>query len=59
MQRIILTLSDDEYATLRQLAYERHQPLAKLIRAAIDHVYGTTDDVPPPGRPSDREVEKS
>ena len=48
----LLPLSADEHATLRRLSYERHVPIAKLIRDAIDAVYGTNqEDIRPPGRP--------
>ena len=51
MQRIMLTVSDDEYETLRRLAFERRVPLAKLIREAIDAAYGTNDEeIQRPGR---------
>ena len=51
MQRIMLTLSDDEYGTLRRISFERRMPMAKLIRDAVNSVYGTTDrEIGPPGR---------
>ena len=51
MQRIMLTLSDNEYEVLRRLAYEGRVPLAKLVRKAIDAAYGTNDEeIRPPGR---------
>jgi len=51
MQRIMLTLSDDEWETLRRLSFERSSPMTKLVREAIDLAYDTTDDIPPQGRP--------
>jgi len=50
MQRIMLTLSDDEWETLRRLSFERKTPMTKLVREAIDLAYNTTDDIPQPGR---------
>ena len=50
MQRIMLTLSDNEYEVLRRLSYERRVPVAKLVREALDAAYGTNDDeIRPPG----------
>jgi hypothetical protein len=51
MQRLVVILSDDEHETLRRLAYERHVPIAELVREAIDQVYGTAHgEIPKPGR---------
>jgi hypothetical protein len=48
---MVLMISDNEYETLRQLAFERRLPIAKLIRAAVDEVYGTNDEeIQAPGR---------
>lgn len=56
MQRIMLMLSNEEHETLRRLSYERKQPIAKLIRVAIDELYGTSDaEIQPPGRKSAKE----
>ena len=57
MQRMMVTLSDDEYETLRRLSFERRVPVAKLVRQAIDAAYGTHDDeIGPPGpRAKERE----
>jgi len=53
VQRIMLTLSESEYTTLRRVAFERHVPMAKLIRTAIDAMFGTDDrEIGPPGRPA-------
>ena len=47
----MVTLSDDEVAVLRRLAYERRTPMSKLMREAIDAHYGTSDaEIQPPGR---------
>lgn len=51
MQRIVISLSDDEHGVLRRLAFERHVPIARLIRDAIDHAYGASgEEVQRPGR---------
>lgn len=51
MQRIMLTVSDNEHETLRQLSFERRVPMAQLVRDAIDAAYGTEQsEVGPPGR---------
>lgn len=51
MQRMMVTLSDHEYETLRRLAYEQRLSLAQLIRQALDAAYGTNhDEIGPPGR---------
>jgi len=51
MQRMVIMISEDEYETLRRLSFERRQPIAKLIRAAIDTAYGTNDEeIQAPGR---------
>ena len=51
MQRMMLMISDNEYEALRRLSFERHVPIAKLIRAAVDAAYGTNDDeIQAPGR---------
>jgi hypothetical protein len=51
----MLMLSDDEHEMLRRLAFEQRTPMAKLIRAAIDQVYGTTDqEIQAPGRKPDK-----
>ncbi len=52
---MVLIISDNEYETLRRLSFEQRQPIAKLIRLAIDKAYGTNDDeIQPPGRKADR-----
>ena len=56
MQRIMLTLSDDEWETLRRLSFERSTPMTKLVREAIDLTYSTSDDIPPQGRPPYKEA---
>lgn len=51
IQRMMISLSDNEYDTLRRLAYERHTSIAKLVREALDAAYGTQhDEIQPPGR---------
>ena len=51
MQRIMLTVSDNEHETLRRLSFERRVPMAQLVRDAIDAAYGTEQsEVGPPGR---------
>ena len=51
MPRMMVTLSDNEYETLRRISFERRVPVAKLVRQAVDAVYGTNDDeIGPPGR---------
>jgi hypothetical protein len=48
---MVLMISDNEYETLRRLSFERRLPIAKLIRAAVDEVYGTNDEeIQAPGR---------
>jgi hypothetical protein len=52
---MVIMISDDEYETLRRLSFERRKPIAKLIRAAIDGAYGTSDDeIQLPGRKSEK-----
>lgn len=52
---MVLMLSDDEHEMLRRLAYERRVPMAKLIREAIDQVYGTTgEEIQAPGRKAEK-----
>jgi len=55
MRRIMLTLSENEFQTLRQLSFERDLPVTRLVREAIDGAYGTRDDIRPPGRPAQTE----
>ena len=51
MQRMMLTLSDDEHETLRRLAYETRKSMSRLVRDAIDQKYDTNgDEIGPPGR---------
>jgi hypothetical protein len=51
MTTAIARQADDEHETLRRLAYEQRVPIAKLIREAVDKVYGTTgDEIQPAGR---------
>ena len=58
MRRIMLTLSEDEFQTLRRLSFERDLPVTRLVREAIDVTYATTDDIRPPGRPPQQEQEQ-
>jgi hypothetical protein len=47
----MLMLSDEEHETLRRLSFEQRVPVAKLVRLAIDAMYGTSDDeIQAPGR---------
>ena len=47
----MITLSDDEYETLRRLAFEQHTAMTRLVRDAIDEKYRTSgDEIGPPGR---------
>jgi len=56
MQRLIVTIGQDEYETLRRLAYERRVSIAEVVREAIDAVHGTHHrDVPKPGRGPQKE----
>ena len=58
MRRMMMTLSDDEYETLRRLAFERHTAMARLVRDAIDEKYRTSgDEIGRPGRPPESETE--
>ncbi len=58
MQRMMITLSDDEYETLRQLAFERRTSMTGLVRKAIDEKYGTSgEEIGPPGRRPQAEAE--
>ena len=57
MQRMMLTLSDDEWETLRRLSFERSTPMTKLVREAVDLAFDTSDDIPPPGRPPYKEAQ--
>lgn len=58
MRRLMVTLSEDEYETLRRVSYERRVPVAKLVRQAIDAIYRTNDDeIGPPG-PKPKEQRK-
>ena len=52
----MVTLSDDEYETLRRISFEQRVPVAKLVRQAIDAAYRTNDDeIGPPGpRPKEQ-----
>lgn len=51
MQRMILVISNNEDETLRRLALEQGVSMAKLIRNAIDAMYGTNDEeIERPGR---------
>ena len=51
----MLTLSENEFQTLRRLSFERDVPVTRLVREAIDGAYGTRDDIRPPGRPAQAE----
>ncbi len=54
----MVTLSDDEYETLRRLAYERRVSMTRLVRDAIDEKYGTSgEEIGPPGRRPQTEAE--
>ena len=58
MRRMVMTLSDDEYETLRRLAFERHTAMTRLVRDAIDEKYRTSgDEIGPPGRSPTSETE--
>ena len=58
MQRMMITLSDDEYETLRRLAFERRTAMTRLVRDAIDEKYRTNgDEIGPPGRSPTAETE--
>ena len=58
MQRLMITLSDDEYETLRRLAFERRTSMTRLVREAIDGVYGTSGkEIGLPGRRPKGEAE--
>ena len=41
MGRFQLYITNDQRQTLQRLAKDRHQEMAELVRAAIDHVYRT------------------
>jgi Ribbon-helix-helix protein, copG family len=38
MKRVTVYLTDEEYETLRRVAYERHVPMSALLRAAKLHL---------------------
>jgi hypothetical protein len=51
VHRIVVTLSDDEYAALHRAADARRVSIAELVRAAIDAAHGTDhEEIPRPGR---------
>jgi hypothetical protein len=39
MRRLLVNLEDDVYQALRQFAFERRVPMAKLVRYAIDKTF--------------------
>jgi hypothetical protein len=52
MKRMIVNLSDGQYETLRQRAYQQHQPMTELVRQAIDQLLGSEHaELGRPGRP--------
>lgn len=47
MKVITMTLSDDEYETLRRVAIERGLTIPELVRQAIDATYGSIHEAAP------------
>ncbi|HYM15698.1 MAG TPA: hypothetical protein VEZ14_09070 [Dehalococcoidia bacterium] len=39
MKRLLVNLDDDTYEALRQLAFQKKAPMAKLVRYALDKTF--------------------